>query len=310
MMYFKKITKILFLLTLLSILCIGTSAFSQDKPIAKLTDFSGTVLISSRGTWGLKPAKDLPLYSMDKVVTRIGTATITFGDGAVVDIKSNSNLLIQEIEKEKGLIKKVKTIERKILLFLGKIYFKTGKSKVETRFETTKAVIGIRGTAGILSIGGDGKTYIHFSEGGASFILGEFIKGIAKEVRVDLADRNPVQRATFVAKAAADQVRRTEKKVAAKQMPQAQLNLAKAIAKETSALEVLTYAESMLISPDEKALEWARQQIEKAKEKIKEAKEAQRKAIEDGADPGFKGFTRDEPGFDIPSDQSARGSKS
>ena len=136
------------------------------------------------------------------------------------------------------------------MLFLGKIYFKTGKSKVETRFETTKAVIGIRGTAGILSIGGDGKTYIHFSEGGASFILGEFIKGIAKEVRVDLADRNPVQRATFVAKAAADQVRRTEKKVAAKQMPQAQLNLAKAIAKETSALEVLTYAESMLISPD------------------------------------------------------------
>ena len=289
---------------------IPNSAYCDGESIAHLTDFTGIVLIQSRGEWAVKPVKNLPLYSMDKVVTRIGTATITFGDGAVIDIKSNSNLLIQEIEKEKGLIKKVKTIERKILLFLGKIYFKTGKSKVETRFETTKAVIGIRGTAGILSIGGDGKTYIHFSEGGASFMLGEFIKGIAKEVRVDLADRNPVQRATFVAKAAADQVRRTEKKVAAKQMPKAQLNLAKAIAKETSALEVLTYAESMLISPDEKALEWARQQIEKAKEKIKEAKEAQRKAIEDGADPGFKGFTRDEPGFDIQSDQSARGSKS
>ncbi len=309
-MYFKKITKILFLLTLLSILCIETSAFSQEKPIAKLADFSGTVLINSRGAWGVKPAKDLPLYSMDKVVTRTGTATITFADGAVIDIKSNSNLLIREIEKEKGLFKKVKTVERKILLFLGKIYFKTGKSKVETRFETTKAVIGIRGTAGILSIGGDGKTYIHFTEGGAAFMLGDFIRGIAKEVRVDLADQNPVQRATFVAKAAADQVRRTEKKVAAKQMPQAQLKLAKAIAKETSALEVLTYAKSMLISPDEKVLEWSRQQIEKAKETIKEAKEAQRKAIEDGADPEFKGFTRDEPGFDVPSDQSARGSES
>jgi len=302
MVLLKKISKIFFLLILLSIFCIETSAFSQEKPIAKLAGFSGTVLINSLGAWGLKPAKDLPLYSMDKVVTRIGTATITFADGATIDIKSNSNLLIQEIEKEKGLIKKVKTIERKILLFLGKIYFKTGKSKVETRFETTKAVIGIRGTAGILSIGGDGKTYIHFTEGGASFMLGDFIRGIAKEVRVDLADRNPVQRATFVAKAAADQARRTEKKVAAKQMPQAQLALAKAIAKETSALEVSTYAESMLISPDEKTLEWARQQIEKAKETIKEAKEAQRKAIEDGADPEFKGFTRDEPGFDLPSD--------
>jgi hypothetical protein len=288
---------LVFLLTIF----IPASAHCEGESIARLTDFNGIVLIKSRGEWAVKPAKNLPLYSQDKVVTRIGTATITFGDGAVIDIKNNSNLLIQEIKKETGFLKKVKIIERKILLFLGKIYFKTGKSKVETRFETTKAVIGIRGTAGILSIGGDGKTYIHFSEGGASFILGEFIKGIAKEVRVDLADRNPVQRATFVAKAAADQVRRTEKKVAAKQMPQAQLNLAKAVAKETSALEVSTYAKSMLISPDEKVLEWARQQIEKAKEQIKEAKEAQRKAIEDGADPEFKGFTRDEPGFDVPS---------
>ena len=306
----KKISKLLFLMILLILFCITTSAFSGEKPIAKLADFSGTVLINSQGTWGLKPVRDLPLYSMDKVVTRIGTATIVFNDGAVLDVKSNSNLLIQEIEKEKGLIKKIKSAERKVLLFLGKLHFKTGEAKIETRFETTKAVIGIRGTAGILSIGADGKTYIHFSEGGASFILGEFIRGIAKEVRVDMADQNPVQRATFVAKAAADQVRRTEKKVIAKQMPQAQLSLAKAIAQETSALEVLTYAESMLISPDEKVLEWAKQQIEKAKETIKKAKKAQRKAIEDGADPDFRGFTRDEPGFDVPSDQKVQRSES
>ncbi len=306
----SKLISISFVLLFFFSIFIPGLAFSQEEPIAKLTDFSGTVLINSQGNWGLKPAKDLPLYSMDKVVTRIGTATIVFNDGAVLEVKSNSNLLIQEIEKEKGVLKKIKTVERKILLFLGKLHFKTGKAKIETRFETTKAVIGIRGTAGILSIGGDGKTYIHFSEGGASFILGEFVRGIAKEVRVNMADQNPVQRATFVAKAAADQVRRTEKKVIAKQMPQAQLNLAKAIAKETSALEVLTYAESMLISPDEKVHEWARQQIVEAKETIKEAKKAQQKAIEDGADPEFKGFTRNEPGFDIQSDQKVRGSGS
>ena len=309
-MDFKKSSIILFFLIFFSVFCIEKPAFPQNKPIAKLADFSGTVLINSQGNWGLKPAKGLPLYSMDKVVTRIGTATIVFNDGAVLDVKNNSNLLIREIEIEKGLIKKVKTVERKILLFLGKLHFKTGEAKIKTRFETTKAVIGIRGTAGILSIGADGKTYIHFSEGGASFILGEFIRGIAKEVRVDLADQNPVQRATFVAKAAADQVRRTEKKVLVKQMPQAQLNLAKAIAQETSALEVLTYAESVLISPDEKVLEWAKQQIVKAKETIRKAKKAQKKAIEDGADPEFKGFTRDEPGFDIPSDQKVQGSES
>lgn len=305
----KKLLFISFVLLLFSSIFIPGLALSQEQPIARLADFSGTVLINSQGNWGLKPVRDLPLYSMDKVVTRIGSATIVFNDGAVLEVKSNSNLLIQEMEKEKGVLKKIKAVERKIVLFLGKLHFKTGEAKIETRFETTKAVIGIRGTAGILSIGADGKTYIHFSEGGASFILGEFIRGIAKEVRVDIADQNSVQRATFVAKAAADQVRRTEEKVIAKQMPQAQLNLAKAIAMETSALEVLTYAESMLISPDEKVHEWGKQQIEKAKETIKEAKKAQQKAIEDGADPEFKGFTRNEPGFDVPSDQKVQGSK-
>jgi len=307
MISFKKISKILFLFCLLSTFFMPTFAFSQEKPIAILAEFSGTVLISSQGAWGVKPSKDLPLYSMDKVVTRIGNATIIFNDGATLNVKNNSNVLIQEREEKTGL---VKTIERRILLFLGKLNFKTGKSKVETRFETTRAVIGIRGTAGILSIGADGKTYIHFTEGGAKYILGDFVRGVAKDVRVALADQNPVQRATFVAKAAVEQVGRTEQKVAAGEMPQAQLDLAKAISKETSAMEVLTYAESMLISPDEKVLEWARQQIATAKETIKTAKEDQKKAIKNGADPEFKGFTTDNPGFDVPSGKKGAGSKS
>lgn len=282
-------------------------AYSQENPIARLTDFSGTVLISSHGSWSVKPVKSLLLYSMDKVVTRIGNATIIFNDGAILNVKSNSNLLIQEREKTKGFIK---SVERRILLFLGKLNFKTGKAKIETRFETTRAVIGIRGTAGILSIGADGKTYIYFTEGGAKFILGDFIRGIAKDVRADFADQNPVQRATFVAKAAEDQAKRTKQKVDAGEMPQVQLALAKAMAKEASALEMLTYAESMLSGPDETVREWAEQQAANAKETIKKAKEEQKKAIKDGADPEFKGFTQDNPGFDVPSDQRSRDSTS
>lgn len=306
-MLLKKISNTLFLPLFLSIFFSPAPAFSQEKPIARLAGFSGTVLISNLGSWEVKPAKDLLLYSMDKVVTRIGNATIIFNDGATVEIKSNSNLLIQEREKKKGF---VTVIERRILLFLGKLNFRTGKSKVETRFETTKAVIGIRGTAGILSIGADGKTYIHFTEGGAKYILGDFVRGVAKDVRVELADQDPVQRATFVAKAAVDQVKRTAKMVADGEMPEAQLALAKAISKETAAMEVLTYAEAMLISPDEKVLEWARQQIAKAKETIKAAKEDQRNAIKNGADPAFKGFTQDNPGFDVPTDKKNKGAKS
>ena len=294
----NKISSVSLVFLFFFIFFIPRPVFSQVKPIARLADFSGTVLIKSQGSWGVKPVKNLPLYSMDKLVTRIGNATIVFNDGGIINIKNNSNLLINEVETKEGLVTKA---VRHIMLFLGKLNFKTGKSAVETRFETTRAVIGIRGTAGILSIGANGKTYIYFSEGGAKYIIGEFIRGIAKEVRVALADKNPIQRATFVAKAAIDQVKRTEKMVVAGKMPPVQLDLAKAIAKETSALETLTLADSMLTSPDKQQVEWAKQQIIKAREAIKEAKKDQKNAIKNGADPAFKGFTGENPGFNVPS---------
>jgi len=50
---------------------------------------------------------------MAKGVTRIGTATIIFNDGAVLEVKNNSNLLIREIEK--GLIKKGKKAQREAI---------------------------------------------------------------------------------------------------------------------------------------------------------------------------------------------------
>jgi len=172
-------------------------AFCDGESIARLTNFTGIVLIKSHGGWGVKPAKNLPLYSQDKVVTRIGTATITFSDGAAVDIKNNSNLFIHEKETEKGFLKKVKIVNRHILLFMGKMFFKTGTGQVQTQFETEKSVIGIRGTAGILSIGSDGQIYITFTEGGAKFTVGDLVHGkIAKDVPTNLADQNPVQKAT------------------------------------------------------------------------------------------------------------------
>jgi hypothetical protein len=92
-----KSPKFLLLFLMSIIFLFPSSAFSQEKPIARLADFSGTVLVKSQGSWGVKPVKDLPLYSMDKLVTRIGTATIVFNDGGTVNINNNSNLLINEM---------------------------------------------------------------------------------------------------------------------------------------------------------------------------------------------------------------------
>ena len=265
---------------------IPASAYCEGEPIAHLTDFTGIVLIKNRGEWAVKPVKNLPLYSMDKVVTIIGTATITFADGAVIDIKNNSNLLIQEREKEKGLINKVKIIERRILLFMGKMFFKTGTGPVQTQFETEKTVIGIRGTAGVLSIGADGEIYITFTEGGAKLMLGDLINDqIAKDVPTYLVDQNPIQKASYLAHAAYEKCIEAKEKAAKGEISSVQESWACAKAKEMAAREVAVWAEALAENnPNEEVVEWAEELIEIAEESIEDAIEDQEKAIDQGAE--------------------------
>jgi len=188
-----------FVLLCLVTIFLPAHADCNEEAIARLTDFTGTVLIKSSGEWAIKPEKNFPLYCHDKVVTRIGTATVTFSDGATIDIKNNSNLFIDERKTETGLTKKVKMVERRIILFLGKMFFKTGTGQVQTQFLTEKTVIGIRGTAGILSIGPDGEVYITFTEGGATKVIGDVISGVAKPLAKEEADKHPIQQAAYLA---------------------------------------------------------------------------------------------------------------
>ena len=85
-------------------LLLSTPVFSADQPVAKLTELKGVVMVKSRGAWNIKPKKGLPLYSRDKVVTRAGRAVVNFDDGAVIEIRANSNLEIIEREEEEGIM--------------------------------------------------------------------------------------------------------------------------------------------------------------------------------------------------------------
>jgi hypothetical protein len=262
-------------------------AYCEGDPIAHLTDFTGTVLINSQSSWGVKPAKNFPLYSMDKVVTRVGTAVITFADGAVIEIKNNTNLLIQEMEKEEGLIKKAKIVQRRIILFLGKMFFKTGKGHVQTQFETEKSVIGIRGTAGVLSIGADGQIYIEFTEGSAKFTVGDLILGkVAKDVPKELVDQNPIQKAAYMAHAAWKQCGEAKEKSSKGEILPGQMEWACAYAVEMSSREVETWAEALVQNnPSEDVVEWAKEIIVIEDISIEKAIEGQEQAVESGAVP-------------------------
>ena len=164
----------------LSLILLSSPAFSADKIIAKLTGFSGDVLIKSQGSWGVEPKLGLPLYSKDKVITKRGTAAITFSDGAVMELKKNSNMRIVEQEETEGFFRKVKVVKRKLRLLLGKVIFKSGGSRARTTLESATMVCGLRGTEVIFSIGPDNQPYLFFVDGGASFTIGDFITGDAQ----------------------------------------------------------------------------------------------------------------------------------
>jgi len=302
-----KPTRFLILLvTCILIFLSATPALSREEPVGKLTDFSGDVIIKSKGSWAVQPSLNQPLYSSDKVVTRLGRATITFSDGAIVKVENNSNLLIEERVEEKGWFRKIKTVKRHLRLLLGKLSFKIGRSKQkrDTIFETPTAVCGIRGTAGTLSIDSEGQAYIQFTDGGAAFTIGDFITGIAQDVPAELADKNPAQLAVFVAKAAADQAAKASQQAASGEISDAQAALILAIAAEAAAKEVKAQATIMLENnPSSEVVAAANEAIKEADEAIKQAREAQEEAVEKGAvEPGeaepYEPPT--EPGFDIP----------
>ncbi len=171
----KSTNVLIMVLACALIFALATPALSREEPVGKLTDFSGAVIIKSKGSWAAKPTLNQLLYSSDKVVTQLGRATIVFNDGLEIKVSNNSNLLIKEqVEK--------KTVKRRLRLILGKLSFKTGKSKHkrETIFETPTAVCAIRGTAGTLSVewkGGkvQGKGTSTFADG--SKYVGEFKNG-------------------------------------------------------------------------------------------------------------------------------------
>jgi len=271
----------LFIMTV-CVTALSAPAYSADKAIAKLTSFSGTVLIKSKGAWGVQPEKDLPLYSDDKIVTRMGIATITFDDGAVIEIKANSNLLIRDTG-ETGIGKEVGAVKRQLRLLIGKMLFRSGRgTSVNTSLETTTMVCGLRGTAGTLSIDAAGVTYIQFTEGGGDTI-GNFISGVAPDVPAELADLNPAQRAAFIAAAAAVQAKNAADRLAKGGISDAEAALAAAKAAEAAAEEAKAAAEAMLNNPDPELQDDAAAAFAAAEAALGATRRAIEKAVEAGA---------------------------
>jgi len=137
-----------FLLTLTCLVFLTSITFAA-KPIAKITRFEGVVIIQTKGNiFDLKKVGQT-LMDGDRVQTKKGSAEIVFNDGAVMKISPWSSALINEREEESGFwFWKTKKAVRRLTVFVGKLWFKSGASKRKNYLQTPTAVCGLRGTEG------------------------------------------------------------------------------------------------------------------------------------------------------------------
>ncbi|NWH04917.1 FecR domain-containing protein [Desulfobacter latus] len=124
------------------------AAVATKGNFATLGDFKGEVMVKNAGAWA-KPALGMPLYSGTKIVTKEGTASVVFKDGATmfIDVFSSIRTIDQLLNEEP--LKDGKNRIRKIRIMLGRAkYEEQPINERETRIELPTAVAALRGTGG------------------------------------------------------------------------------------------------------------------------------------------------------------------
>lgn len=172
----------------LFLLCPLSGAYAS---IARVTAFTGDVIILS-GADTVKLSKlGQAVNTGDKIQTRQGTAQLAFTDGAVLKINPHTTTMVQERMEESGaLMFKTKKMARRITVFVGKLWFKSGVSDRSNYLQSPTAVCGLRGSDG--DFGYDNlNTYINMYSGEAA-VTGRVLRQFFQDPGVTAAQRNQV----------------------------------------------------------------------------------------------------------------------
>ncbi|MBE9572721.1 MAG: hypothetical protein IMF11_19010, partial [Proteobacteria bacterium] len=129
--------------------------------------------------------------------------------------------------------------------------------------------------------------YITFTEGSAKFTLGDLVHGeIAADVPTDLADQNPVQKASYLAHAAYEKCLEAKQKAARGEISSVQELWFCAKAREMAAREVKIWATALVKNnPYTEVVKWADETIIDTDKEIEDALEDQEDAVQQGAIP-------------------------
>ncbi|MBI5844713.1 MAG: hypothetical protein HZB23_08600 [Deltaproteobacteria bacterium] len=257
---------------------------APERPIAKLVHHTGTVILKVRGKWGVLPTPNLPLYSGDKIVTLDGTALIGYPDGARVSLCTDSNLTITQQLQEWTPFRTKRFIDRNFVLLAGRLFFQTGREKIQHHFITPQTIIGVFFGRGNVSVDSKQKTWIIMDKGRAIFKIGEYKKGFAPLVSQAKADKAPLLQAVLAAEIASSQAELAAEENEAGNMSAAQKSWYMAQRDEKSALEVIKAASILeKYHPEAFTLKWARREMKMARLMVKDAGYKKKQAIEAGA---------------------------
>lgn len=117
-------------------------------PIAKVSRFTGKVIVKSGQKITLVKNVGHVIYDGDILQTEKSEVQITYNDGALMKVKAYSSVRIVEREEKTGWwIFKTKKLARRMHCFVGKMWFKSGASKRKNYLETPTAICGLRGSA-------------------------------------------------------------------------------------------------------------------------------------------------------------------
>jgi hypothetical protein len=190
-MYLRKTG---FTIVLAFFLVVSGGASHAFAAIAKISQFTGEVIIQSGEELKRVAAPGVSLNDGDRVQTKQGDAEILFNDGAVMKVSPFSNAMVQEMQEQSGFwIFKTQVATRRITCIIGKLFFQSGVSGKKNYLQTPTAVAGIRGSVG--DIGFDNvNSYLHMYEGEAA-VVGNAIRGFFQNPGVSAAEKSAVYQA-------------------------------------------------------------------------------------------------------------------
>ena len=161
-----------------SALILGTvSPVLAAQVIGKIASFKGDVLILSGNTISKVTKVGQAVHEGDRIQTKQGNAEVKTTDGATLTVTPFSHAMIEERPETKGMLFwKKKQDVRRVTCIVGKLGFKSGKSKKKNYVQTPTAVCALRGTH--VEVGYDNKTSYLNLLSGAVDVVGNMVRGI------------------------------------------------------------------------------------------------------------------------------------